>query len=351
MPTILLIEDHDLIRENTAEILELAGYTVLTAANGKLGVEAALATRPDLVVCDIMMPVLDGYGVLHIFNQNPRLAGVPFIFLTAKTERADLRRGMELGADDYLTKPFDETELLNAISSRLARVQRLQPAYDLRAPEGLSTFLDDARATGHLADLTTDRRPHVLRRKQQIYTEGDIPTRLYFVQAGRVKTIKRTPNGKELITGVLEAGEFFGYLPLLRNIPHSDSAEVLEDATLLYIPKDDFMLLLHRHPTVGQQFVRLLAGQVSTRETQLLGMAYDSLRRRVADALLRLHEQAGGGPEAVIQLSREDLAAIVGTASESLIRTLSEFKQSHLIELTPKTIRILEAEKLRHAPW
>ena len=80
-------------------------------------------------------------------------------------------------------------------------------------------------------------------------------------------------------------------------------------------------------------------------------MAYDSLRRRVADTLLRLHEQAGGTPDALIQLSREDLAAVVGTASESLIRTLSEFKQSGLIELTAKTIRVLAPEKLRRAPW
>src|SRR6478672_6400858 len=98
MKTILLIEDNELIRENTAEILELSGYHVLTAENGKVGVELALGTKPDLVVCDIMMPVLDGYGVLQIFNQNPQLAGVPFIFLTAKTERVELRRGMELAA-------------------------------------------------------------------------------------------------------------------------------------------------------------------------------------------------------------------------------------------------------------
>ncbi len=351
MPTILLIEDNEIIRENTAEILELASYTVLTAENGKVGVEKALATRPDVVVCDIMMPVLDGYGVLHIFNQNPKLTGIPFIFLTAKAERTDLRKGMELGADDYLTKPFEETELLNAITSRLNRVRQLRPAYDLRAPNGLGEFLDDARTAGNLAALTADRRPHRVRKKQEIYGEGDVPTRLYFVQAGRVKTVKRTTGGKELLTGVYEAGDFFGYLPLLQNTPHPDSAVVLDDAVLLYIPKDDFTQLLHRHPAVGQQFVKLLAGQVSERETQLLGMAYDSLRRRVADALLRLHEQAGGTPDVIIQLSREDLAAMVGTASESLIRTLSEFKQSGLIELTTKTIRLLEPEKLRRAPW
>ncbi|GAB3868417.1 response regulator [Hymenobacter segetis] len=348
MKTILLIEDNDILRENTAEILELAGYGVLTAENGKVGVEIALATKPDLVVCDIMMPVLDGYGVLHIFSQNPQLAGVPFIFLTAKTERTDQRRGMELGADDYLTKPFDETELLSAISSRLNRFRQLQPSYDLRAPEGLGAFLDDATAVASLHSLTLDRRPHALRKKQVLYAEDEEATRLYFVESGRVKTVRRTAGGKELITGVYGPGEFFGYLPLLQHRPHSDSAVVLDDAQVLYIPQKDFELLLHSHPDVGKQFIRLLAGQVEEREQQLLGMAYDSLRRRVASTLLRMQEQAGDGA-ATIRFSRDDLAAVVGTTPESLIRTLSEFKQDGLIELTPKSIHVLQPEKL-HAP-
>ncbi|UOQ96476.1 response regulator [Hymenobacter sp. 5317J-9] len=350
METILLIEDSDLIRENTAEILELAGYEVLTAENGKIGVEKALATKPDLVVCDIMMPVLDGYGVLHIFTQNPQLKGVPFIFLTAKTERADLRRGMDLGADDYLTKPFEETELLSAVRSRLARFHQLRPDYDLQQPNGLHQFLDDATAVGHLTGLTADRKPHALRKKQELYGEGDEATRLYFVQSGRVKTVRRSASGKELITGVYGPGEFLGYLPLLEQRPHADSAVVLDDAVLLYIPQEDFTQLLHRHPAVGQQFVRLLAGRVNEREQQLLGMAYDSLRRRVATTLLRLHEQANGA-EVAVQLSRDDLAAVVGIAPESLIRTLTEFKQDGLIEQTGQGIRVLQPDKLRQPNW
>ena len=177
MKTILLIEDNDPIRENTAEILELAGYAVLTAHNGKLGVELALASPPDLVVCDIMMPVLDGYGVLHIFNQNPQLAGVPFIFLTAKTERTDQRRGMELGADDYLTKPFDETELLSAIAGRLARFQQLRPDYDLRAPRAWTSSWTMPAPPATCRSLTADRKPRTVRKKQDIYREGDEATR------------------------------------------------------------------------------------------------------------------------------------------------------------------------------
>ena len=349
MKTILLIEDDEAIRENTTELLEMAGFVVHTAENGQLGVAQALAARPDLVICDIMMPVLDGYGVLQIFNQNAQLAGVPFIFLTAKTERTDLRRGMALGADDYLTKPFDKAELLSAITGRLNRFQHLKPEYDLQAAGGLGAFLDDARAVGNLHSLSADRKVHTVRRKQDVYLEGDEPTRAYFVQAGRVKTVKTTDGGKELITGLYGPGEFFGYLALLDHTPHPDSAVAVEDSELVYIPQDDFAQLLLRNPEVSQQFIRLLAGRVRERETQLLAMAYSSIRRRVADALLHLHAQAG--PAGTIQLSRDDLAAVVGTAPESLIRTLSEFRADGLIELTPKNIRVLEPEKLRRAHW
>ncbi|MBC6609161.1 response regulator [Hymenobacter sp. BT188] len=352
MKTILLIEDNDFIRENTAEILEMTGYNVITAENGKVGIEKALETRPDLVVCDIMMPVLDGYGVLHIFNQNPQLSGVPFIFLTAKTERNDLRKGMELGADDYLTKPFDSSELLSAIAGRLNRFQHLKPEYDLHA-NGLDEFLHDAQKTGSLTSLSADRKPHTIPRKQIVYSEGDEATRLYFVQSGRVKTSKTTAAGKELITGLYQVGDFFGYKALLEGTAHHDSAVAVEDSVLLYIPADDFTQLVMRNPEVSQQFVRLLAGRVREQEDLLLDMAYNSLRKRVADTLLRLHEQQRtlNPDDPQIQLSRDDMAALIGTAPESLSRTLSEFRQDGIIELNNKFIRVQQPEKLRRTNW
>src|SRR5215510_5618663 len=121
MKKILLIEDNREMRENTAEILELANYHVVTAANGKIGVEVAGKELPDLILCDIMMPELDGYGVLYMLSKKSETAGIPFIFLTAKTEKIDIRKGMSMGADDYLTKPFEEMELLNAIETRLKK--------------------------------------------------------------------------------------------------------------------------------------------------------------------------------------------------------------------------------------
>lgn len=130
MYTILAIEDNVQILENTAEILSLAGYKVNQVDNGKTGVELAMRDKPDLVICDVMMPGLDGFGVLHLLRKNPVLKNTPFIFLTAKSDRADFRKAIDLGADDYITKPFEEMDLLRAVDCRLkkAEVVKEQPA-------------------------------------------------------------------------------------------------------------------------------------------------------------------------------------------------------------------------------
>ena len=140
MKKILVIEDNNEIRENIAEILQLDGYETIEAANGVEGVTKAQQEMPDLIICDIMMPELDGYGVLHILGKKETTAGIPFIFLTAKVERADMRKGMNLGADDYLTKPFDDTELLDAIEMRLKKADALKKDYHDNA-EGLNQFI------------------------------------------------------------------------------------------------------------------------------------------------------------------------------------------------------------------
>ena len=121
MKKILVIEDNEEVRENLEEILELYGYDVDSAADGKIGVEKALKSPPDLILCDVMMPRLDGFGVLNILSKKSTTANVPFIFLTAKAEKTDFRRGMNLGADDYITKPFFKDELLAVIETRLKK--------------------------------------------------------------------------------------------------------------------------------------------------------------------------------------------------------------------------------------
>src|ERR1700758_1094079 len=129
MKTILIIEDNKEILENLTEYLELEGYKTIVAGNGKKGVELAGEFIPDLIICDVMMPDMDGYEVLQMLSRNPETAGVPFIFLTAKADKGDVRKGMNLGADDYLTKPFDETELIHAIEVRLKRSNSFRKNY------------------------------------------------------------------------------------------------------------------------------------------------------------------------------------------------------------------------------
>lgn len=207
MKKVLLIEDNADIRENTGEILSLAGYDVITAENGKVGVHLAQDQNPDLIICDIMMPELDGYGVLHILSKTDETARIPFIFLTAKTEKADIRKGMELGADDYLTKPFSDTELLNAIGTRL-RKHALRVNEYSTTPEGLDTFIRDAQKVLNLKDLCKDKKIKQYKKKAEIFSEGDIPQSVYFLKSGDVKTFKSHQDGKELITDLYKENDF-----------------------------------------------------------------------------------------------------------------------------------------------
>lgn len=125
MKKILLIEDEPEMRRNITTILRLEGFAPVAAENGRVGVQVATKEKPDLILCDVMMPELDGYGVIKTLHNEPATMNIPFIFLTAKGERTDVRSGMNLGADDYLTKPVDKGDLLRAIKMRLARAEQL----------------------------------------------------------------------------------------------------------------------------------------------------------------------------------------------------------------------------------
>jgi DNA-binding NarL/FixJ family response regulator len=146
MKTILIVEDDALTRENLGTILEMEGYQTVTAPDGRAGVESALASPPDLVLCDVSMPVMDGHATLRELRADPRTADVPFIFLTARGERRDLRDGMNLGADDYLVKPVEAEDLLAAIESRLTRLAARGGA-DAGADFSASTPLEELGLT------------------------------------------------------------------------------------------------------------------------------------------------------------------------------------------------------------
>ncbi|MBJ6119169.1 response regulator [Pontibacter sp. BT310] len=348
MKKILLIEDNQEIRENTAEILSLANYSVLEAENGKAGVELAKSERPDLIICDIMMPQLDGYGVLHMLSKNPATSSIPFIFLTAKSEKEDFRKGMNLGADDYLTKPFDDLELLDAVEMRLKKNEILKAEFN-KSVEGIDSFIQEARGFEDLNKLLSDKRKvTVFKKKQHLFMEGYRTTALYFLNKGKIKTFKANEEGREYITNLYKDGDFIGYLDLLEETPYRESAVALEDSEVYIIPKEDFFTLLNHNRDIANKFIKLLSDNLADREERLLKLAYNSVRKRVAEALLLVEKQyqQQAGDKTQISITREDLASIVGASKETVIRTLADFKDEKLIDSQGSRIFILDSAKL-----
>ena len=339
---VLIIEDHLEIREGTAEILELTGnYTVLTASNGREGVDLALAQVPDIILCDIMMPELDGYGVLYMLGKYSSTKNIPFIFLTAKTERSDIRKAMEMGADDYLTKPFDDIELLNAIDVRLKKRSQLSANAPTERQEEVAQEI-------LLDQMVGEARIKRVKKKQMLYEAGDVPYFIYYVLKGKVRTFLSYVDGRELSTAIITEQQLFGYESPLLNTTYSDNAVALEDAEVALLPKDAFFELLYRKPVLAGQVIRMLSGNIQTKEKQMLGFAYDTVRKRVANALIEVADKsAPQQDQCTIRISREDLAALAGTANETISRMLADFKDEKLISKEGNSIVIISVQQLQ----
>jgi DNA-binding response OmpR family regulator len=343
MTKILIIEDNNDIRENVTEILHLGGYEVYEADNGKTGTELAIKHLPDLILCDIMMGDLDGYGVLHLLSKHESTKTIPFIFMTAKSERADIRKGMELGADDYLTKPFDDTELLNAIETRLKK-KVIQQEYYSKSIENLNNIVSAKDGLNELKLALEERKVRPFKKNQAIYYEGDRASGIWIVLDGKVKSTKMAEDGRELMTGMFEVDGFLGINTLFSSDTYNDTAIAIEDSHLSYFPKDEFEKFISLYPDVAEKFVGILSNQIRQQEEQLLQLAYQSVRKRIAESLLRLQKQENNSDN--INVSRIDLASMSGTAPETVSRTLSDFKEEGFIEKKGSQITILDQKKL-----
>ncbi|MBC8757054.1 response regulator [Kordia sp. YSTF-M3] len=346
MKKVVLIEDDTILRENIAELLELSGYAVTTAPNGKIGVETAIQTLPDIIICDIMMPELDGYGVLEILAQNDITKYIPFIFLSAKTERQDVRRGMDLGADDYITKPFSEEELISAIESRIAKAAILleeREQYqkntthedELKTLHDLKNFFDD---NGTLFDFSKD---------EIIYKEGQNSNFIYLILKGVVKCHKLDEQGKELTTALHKEDDLFGYTSFTQNIPYQETATTIKETEIVGISKSELMNVLHQNHKVTLALIQLLTDDLKNVKDQLLQMAYSSVHKKTAATIIKFAEKLNHKPNDPIKISRNDLASVAGIATETLIRTMSSFKKQGLIEMEGRNIRILDLQKLQ----
>lgn len=345
MKKILIIEDNFEVRENLAEILMLSNYTAIEAENGKEGIKQAIETLPDLILCDVMMPELDGFGVLKIINKHPKLMHIPFMFLTAKSEKSDFRKGMGLGADDYITKPFDDVELLEAIEMRLQKHEKLQALEN--SQHNHRQFFDEAKGEEEFKKLSQNREERKYRKKDFIYEYGQYPKWLFYVVSGQIKCFQTNELGKELITHVYGPGDFFGFLPLLTDAKYSDSTMAIGESIIRMIPPDDFKTLLFNNRDMSAKFMKILANYSTHSERQLIDLAYSSVRRKVANALLVMNSNC---KESEFKIMREDLAGLAGTAKETTIRTISDFKSEGLIKIENGLIKIIDQESLEAMP-
>ncbi|WP_207424901.1 response regulator [Desertivirga brevis] len=348
MKKILLIDDDESLRDTIAEVLTLCEFIPITAADGKSGIEKALIERPDLILCDVMMPGIDGYGVLNILSRHPLTKLTPFVFLSGKKESDDLRKGMGMGADDYLVKPFQEIELLQTIDLRLKKSDDLRRSFssDLNTTEEMPK---SATPEGTIKFKNRNKEPYRFKKRHILYTAGQVPSNVYYVVSGKLKEYRFNQEGKELITNIYGAGDFLGYRQVFEQILYTENAQVIEEAELILIPKAEFLELLNHDTQTAKQFIEILSHNLTVKEEKLIKMAYDPLRKRIANGIIEVAEKFSNKRRgyASIEISREDLAHIIGSAQESLIRLLKEFKSEKLIDIEDGRIIILDEERLR----
>jgi len=293
-----------------------------------------------------MMPELDGYGVLEGLAENETTKHIPFIFLSAKTERKDVRRGMDLGADDYITKPFGEEELISAIESRLAKAAILKERKkfenqsesgeeELRTLNDLKFFFDD---NGETLKFTQG---------EVIYGEGQNSNHIYLISKGLIKCHKLDEQGKDLTTALYKEDDLFGYSSFTQNTPYQETATAIQDTVLIGISKNELKEVLNTNHKVTLELIQLLNDDLTMVKDQLLQMAYSSVKKRTATTILKFAEKLNRNPDDAIRISRNDLASVAGIALESLIRTLSGFKDLGLIEIEGRNIKILDIHRLQ----
>ena len=341
---VLIIEDNHDVRENLSELLSLSGYETFTAANGKLGVETALAKIPDLILCDIMMPEMDGYAVLRILSKNDTTSSIPFIFLTAKTELTDVRRGMTLGADDYITKPFDDVELLDTIEVRL---KKKRPPVEAHTPShNIINLPTGEQIIASLPESFKDGEPRLIRKKDLLFAEGQTCRYVFIIKSGRAIATKIDNYAKEVVTRLYDKPMMIGISSAFAGTRYQETVKAFEDLEVIPVKKDDFIAHVLHDPSSAYYFLQQMAAYQVQADEKLLLQAFGSVRMKLAATLADLYGFYEENGTAVIPVSREDLASMAGTAKETIIRCLSEFKEEGLVTIQGSDIIIPSLQKL-----
>lgn len=347
MYSVLIIEADSEKRERIVTILELASYQVWVACDGKEGYEKAMELHPDLILSDVNLPTLDGFGILKLLMTRPEMISIPLIFLTGNVEREDIRRGMELGAADYITEPYTESELLNAVEAQIEKVERLKNHTSLLANVNRTQFNNRKEK---LDTLFKHKIVNKYKKNQYIFTEGNHPLYLFYVLSGKIKAFKTNEDGKDLTVGLYNAGDFMGYTALLEDDKYSVTTMAIEASEIALIPREEFFELVSNHSSIAILFIRLLAKNNNHKAAQMVQLAYDSLRKRVASTLLFLKDKFDkqDKDKFILDINRTELANLSGTTKESLIRTLSDFHTEKIISIDHGKIEILDESKLKY---
>lgn len=340
--TLLVIDDQASVRENIAELLELAGHKVIQAENGIEGIKLAKQHLPDMILCDIMMPELDGYSVAEVLGRQKETEAIPLIFLTAKAEKEDFRKGLERGAVDYLTKPFESVQLLDTVEMRLNKLRLKKP---VNAGEAAWNNWRESMLGGNNTSLSGKQLHHkVFEKHDEIYLEGDQSEEVYFILSGGVRLERMNSRGKKICIDVKREGGFFRWSPGFQNGNHINSAVAVEHSEVYRIPQSEFLPMFSEQPELAVHLLSNILKENDKIGTFAISMAYGSARENTARALLHFYEEIDG--EFVVRLSRDDLANSVGMAPESISRTLAKFKSEGAIETHGRNIHLLDVDYL-----
>lgn len=344
MATVLIIEDDTCLRENTAEILEIAGYTVLTANNGREGIKIALSKSVDLILCDIVMPGVDGYSVLKELSSVPEIQKIPFIFLTGKSDIKEIRAGMNLGADDYIVKPFEEDELLETIATRLSKFALM---YEEKVNKSQKKIVEISNIQ-ELKNYFIEHGERVsILKNEAIYTENQLARFVYFIKKGLIKTFNIDEYGKELITGIYRGDGFFGLYSFNELISYPERAFAIESSRLFRLPTNFLQNVFKFNPQLTIEWVEDLSEDVIELKNHLLQTAYSSVLRKTVNTILDFSEKMHFDKEELSKMSRGDLASVAGISKESFIRCLSNLKNEGLINVQGRNIEILNLNGLK----
>jgi len=343
MKKILIVNDKSLVREELLELFWQSNYQVIITSSGNEVEQLALKHSPDLILYDNIRPEFNEYSVSHHIQPNSIIKQRYFIFKKSNAENSKV--SVE-GIANKMLHHSNASDLLHSIECSLDN----SPVDNDGQTEKMQSFLEitETNPKRALKNFVEGRRVQWFNRNQTIFYEGNHPKNIFYIQKGKVKVYKMNEDGKELIVRLCGENEFFGYVSILENTTYKVSAKAIERCEIAIIPRSDFDSMINTNALVLKKFIQMLAGEVGDYEQMLLGMAYNSLRKKVAETLLRLtakFEQQN--PEQnCLKVSRPTLAALAGTATESLIRTLSDFKKEKLIDITDGNIKILDSLKL-----